>query len=77
VRRNEKTDAARRPWTAPDDRKLREMLDAGAEAAEIALKLKRTRGAVYIPGSAIMRGSGTSLSNEVERGPIKKPDLRG
>jgi IS30 family transposase len=36
-----------RPWTPDEERKLDELLDAGKEAAEIAVLLNRTRQAVY------------------------------
>jgi IS30 family transposase len=36
-----------RRWTRDDEIKLDELLDAGKEAAEIALALDRTRQAVY------------------------------
>jgi hypothetical protein len=34
-------------WTPYEDRKLRELLDAGKNVAEIAVELSRTRHAVY------------------------------
>jgi hypothetical protein len=36
-----------RPWTADEQKKLDELLDAGKEAGEIAAVLHRTRQAVY------------------------------
>ena len=36
-----------RRWTPDEDRKLDELLDAGKEAAEIAVAINRTRQAVY------------------------------
>lgn len=38
---------ARRRWTSEEEQKLDELLDAGKEAAEIAVELNRTRQAVY------------------------------
>jgi IS30 family transposase len=38
---------ATRRWTTEEKRKLDELLDAGKEAAEIAVSLNRTRQAVY------------------------------
>jgi IS30 family transposase len=46
-RRNEISGSARRPWTPEDQEKLDALLDAGREAAEIAVTLNRTRQAVY------------------------------
>jgi IS30 family transposase len=39
--------SARRPWTPEDQEKLDALLDAGRDAAEIAVRLNRTRQAVY------------------------------
>jgi hypothetical protein len=36
-----------RPWTSDEEHKLRNMLDAGKTADEIAVELKRTRLAIY------------------------------
>jgi hypothetical protein len=36
-----------RPWTSDEENKLRNMLDAGKTADEIAVELKRTRLAIY------------------------------
>jgi DNA-binding NarL/FixJ family response regulator len=36
-----------RPWTSGEENKLREMLDAGKTASEIAAELNRTRAAIY------------------------------
>jgi hypothetical protein len=38
---------AARPWTPGEENKLRDMLDAGKAADEIAVELDRTRLAVY------------------------------
>jgi predicted transcriptional regulator len=38
---------AARPWTSGEENKLRDMLDAGKAADEIAVELDRTRLAVY------------------------------
>lgn len=38
---------AKRRWTSDDEKKFRNMLDAGKTADEVALELKRTRGAIY------------------------------
>ena len=38
---------AGRPWTGSEDEQLRDMLDTGMTAREIARKLKRTPTAVY------------------------------
>jgi predicted transcriptional regulator len=38
---------AARPWTSAEEDKLDELLDAGKEAAEIAVALNRTRQAIY------------------------------
>ena len=38
---------ARRRWTAAEEGQLREMLDAGMTAPEIARKLNRTAQAIY------------------------------
>lgn len=40
-------DPTRRRWTSEEAQKLEEMLDAGKEAAEIAVALKRSRQAIY------------------------------
>jgi IS30 family transposase len=37
----------RRRWTSEEERKLEELLDAGKEAAEIAVTLNRTPQAIY------------------------------
>ena len=37
----------KRRWTSEEEQKLDELLDAGKEAAEIAVELNRTRQAVY------------------------------
>ena len=39
--------STRRPWTREDQEKLDALLNAGREAAEIAVTLNRTRHAVY------------------------------
>ena len=39
--------SARRRWTSEEEQKLDELLNAGKEAAEIAVELNRTRQAVY------------------------------
>jgi hypothetical protein len=36
-----------RPWTAEEERKLDDLLQAGKEAGEIAVALLRTRQAIY------------------------------
>jgi predicted transcriptional regulator len=36
-----------RPWSSGEENKLRDMLDAGKTADEIAIELDRTRLAVY------------------------------
>jgi predicted transcriptional regulator len=38
---------AARPWTSGEENKLRDLLDAGKTADEIAIELDRTRLAVY------------------------------
>jgi hypothetical protein len=38
---------AKRRWTSEDENKFRSMLDAGKTPDEIAVELKRTRGAIY------------------------------
>jgi hypothetical protein len=38
---------APRPWTADEEKKLDELLEAGKEAGEIAVALQRTRQAIY------------------------------
>jgi hypothetical protein len=38
---------AARPWTSGEENKLRDMLDAGKAANEIAAELNRSRLAVY------------------------------
>jgi len=38
---------ARRPWTADEQKKLEDMLDAGKTVVEIALVLERSRLAIY------------------------------
>ena len=38
---------AARPWTSREENKLRDMLDAGKAANEIAVELNRSRLAVY------------------------------
>jgi IS30 family transposase len=38
---------ARRPWTADEQKKLDDMLDAGKTVIEIATVLQRTRQAIY------------------------------
>jgi len=41
------TKAARRAWTADEQKKLDDLLNAGKEMAEIATALQRTRQAIY------------------------------
>jgi hypothetical protein len=41
------SESARRPWTPEDQEELDALLNAGREAAEIAVTLNRTRQAVY------------------------------
>jgi DNA-binding NarL/FixJ family response regulator len=38
---------APRPWTLDEEKKLDDLLEAGKDAAEIAVELKRTRQAIY------------------------------
>jgi hypothetical protein len=38
---------AARPWTSGEEIKLRDMLDAGKAADQIAIELNRTRLAIY------------------------------
>jgi hypothetical protein len=38
---------ARRPWTADEEKKLDELLEAGKDTREIAVALQRTRQAIY------------------------------
>jgi hypothetical protein len=38
---------AARPWTSGEENKLRDLLDAGKTADEIAIELKRTRISIY------------------------------
>jgi predicted transcriptional regulator len=38
---------AARPWSSGEENKLRDMLDAGKQADEIAVELDRTRLAIY------------------------------
>jgi hypothetical protein len=38
---------APRPWTLDEEKKLDDLLEAGKDAAEIAVELQRTRQAIY------------------------------
>src|ERR1019366_10145553 len=71
---------AGRPWTGSEDGQLRDMLETGMTAREIARKLKRTPTAVYAAppeekdiGTAALR----LIRDDCQAGSVRVPDCAG